>query len=312
MQQKLDRVHSAMFAWLLMFSAMRTMVPVNGRRLALYRAGGDGPAVVVLPGAGLVGLDFLSVAGGRGALVLYDRAGTGWSDPAELPRSAADVATELRELLREAAVPGPYVLVAHSIGALYARRFAQLFPAATAAMLLIDPGHEDLFAYLPPEAAEINDRMKPDPALLPDLTAGQLAAAREAYGKLLAAWPPAVREELIEHHLTNWRTALYESANLESEVYDEVRRGGPVPDVPVTVLTAGAGNPAWASHGTPEQVERTLTGIRTLHAEIAAHSTCGTHRVIEGATHQFLHIEHPAAVREALDALITAAASATH
>jgi hypothetical protein len=37
-----------------------------------------GAAVVVLPGAGLVGLDFWSIA--TGDTVLYDRAGTGWSD----------------------------------------------------------------------------------------------------------------------------------------------------------------------------------------------------------------------------------------
>jgi pimeloyl-ACP methyl ester carboxylesterase len=40
------------------------------------------------------------------------------------------------------------VLAGHSLGALYARRFAQLFPADVAGLLLIDPGHEDMFAYL--------------------------------------------------------------------------------------------------------------------------------------------------------------------
>src|SRR5205823_4619327 len=57
--------------------------------------------------------------------VLYDRAGTGWSDPAALPRTAAEVATELRDLLHAAGVPGPYLLAAHSVGGAYARRFAR-------------------------------------------------------------------------------------------------------------------------------------------------------------------------------------------
>jgi len=219
-------------------------------------------------------------------------------------RPAAEVAGELRELLRVAEIPGPYVLVAHSAGAVYARRFAQLFPGATGAMLLIDPGHEDLFSYLPPEAVALNEKMRPDPGDLPDLTGDQLSAARDAYARLLAAWPPDVRDELIDHHLAHWRTALHETANLETEIYEELRRGGPVPDVPVVVLTAAAGNPAWARHAPAELVEEALTGIRTLHAAIAASFTDGTHHLVEGATHQFLHIEHPEAVRSAVRSLV--------
>lgn len=284
-----------MFAHVLMFSAMRTFV----RGLATYR-GFDRPdagaPVVVLPGAGLVGLDFWPIA--TGDTVLYDRGGTGWSAPVPLPRSAAEVATELHDALP----PGPWILVGHSMGAVYARRFAQLFPQDVRAMLLLDPGHEDLFDYLPPEAAALNAALRPDE--LPDLTAEQLTAAREAYARLYAGWPPGVRGELTDHHLTHWRTALAETANLESEVYPEVRAGGPIPDVPTTVLTAGAGNPAWATVAPPELVRKALDGIHALHATMAAASSRGRHLVVEGATHQYLHIEHPEAVRAALADLV--------
>ncbi len=133
MKQKLDRVHSAMFARLLMFAVMRTFV--DG--VAVYR-GFDAPALgapaVVLPGAGLVGLDFWPIAGAD--TVLYDRGGTGWSAPVPLPRSAAEVATELHDVVG----PGPWLLVGHSVGAVYARRFAQLYPSSVRGLLLIDPG----------------------------------------------------------------------------------------------------------------------------------------------------------------------------
>ncbi|WP_310715980.1 alpha/beta fold hydrolase [Streptomyces lydicus] len=52
------------------------------------------------------------------------RAGTGWSSPAALPRTATEVVDELRALLRAAAVPGPFVLVGHSLGGAYARNYA--------------------------------------------------------------------------------------------------------------------------------------------------------------------------------------------
>jgi pimeloyl-ACP methyl ester carboxylesterase len=273
---------------------MRTFV--NG--LALYR-GFDRPdagaPVVVLPGAGLVGLDFWPIA--TGDTVLYDRGGTGWSADVPLPRSAAAVATELKEALP----PGRWILVGHSMGAVYARRFAQLFPESVRALLLLDPGHEDLFDYLPPEAVELNAALRPEQ--LPDLTVEQLSAAREAYARLFAAWPSSVREELIDHHLTHWRTALTETENLESAVYPELRDGGPVPEVPTTVLTAGAGNPAWSAVADPPLVQQALTGIRKLHESIAAASPRGRHQVVEGATHQFLHIEQPRVVLEALNDL---------
>src|SRR6516165_8874055 len=119
---------------------------VAGRQLMLYAAGTGGPAVVVLPGAGLTGLGYLNLheqVSQFATSVLYDRAGTGWSDHVQLPRSATEVADELRLLLRVAGVPAPYVFVGHSLGGIYARRFAQRFPADVAGLLFLDPAHED-------------------------------------------------------------------------------------------------------------------------------------------------------------------------
>jgi hypothetical protein len=64
-----------------------------------------------LPGGGTVGLDYWNVQQRAAELttsVLYDRAGTGWSDRrVELPRTSAEVTDELRNLLRIADVPAP-------------------------------------------------------------------------------------------------------------------------------------------------------------------------------------------------------------
>jgi pimeloyl-ACP methyl ester carboxylesterase len=262
---------------------------------------GAGPSVVFLPGAGLVGLDFWNIhdrLAPHATSVLYDRGGTGWGEPVDLPRSAKDVATELHDLLNTAEIAGPHVLVGHSMGAVYARRFAQLFPDDVAGLLLADPGHEDMFDFLPPEAREMNERMKP--TTLPDLTSDQLRAARVAYAGLYATWPDDLRQALIEYHLTHWRTALHETANLESEVYDELRHGGPIPDVPVLVLSATARNPYWAEFLTEEQMTVAHNGIRELHASIAAGSSRGEHRLLRGASHQYLHIEQPDAVVQAV------------
>jgi hypothetical protein len=62
--------------------------------------------VVFLPGAGRVGLDYLNVhdeVWWFTTSVLYDRAGTGWSEEVELPRTATEVTDELRGILGAAA-----------------------------------------------------------------------------------------------------------------------------------------------------------------------------------------------------------------
>jgi hypothetical protein len=48
------------------------------------------------------------------------------TSPVPMPRTAADVVTDLHTLLRAADVPGPYVLVAHSLGGIFSR----LYPTA--------------------------------------------------------------------------------------------------------------------------------------------------------------------------------------
>jgi len=131
---------------------------VEGRRLFVYRSGSDDPTVVFLAGAGTVGLDYLNVqeaAADLSTSLLYDRAGSGWSDAVELPRTLTQVTDELRELLQVVGVQAPYVLVGHSLGGLYARYYAQRFPDEVAGLVLLDPAHEDWDSYMPPELTEM-------------------------------------------------------------------------------------------------------------------------------------------------------------
>ncbi|GAA1595004.1 alpha/beta hydrolase [Actinomadura kijaniata] len=282
---------------------------VAGRRLALRRSGSGGPAVVFLPGAGLVGLDFVDVQERVAEFttsVVYDRAGTGWSDPVALPRSAAGVAGELRELLRVAGVPGPYVLVGHSLGAFYARRFAQLHGDEVAGLVLVDPGHEDINDHVPSEAVALSDQAKPDAEALPDLDEEQIRAAGEQLGRLYADFPEEARDALVEHHLSSWRTGVQETANFETEIYDELRGGGALPDVPLVVLTADGVNPYWAQILSEDLLRGAHEGLRALHAAMAAAVPRGEQRIMAGASHQYAHIECPEAVVDAVRDVIAA------
>ncbi len=86
-------------------------VEVDGRRLHLRRAGSGGPTIVFEAGGAFSSAMWWPLQDRLAALasvVCYDRAGLGWSEPAELPRSIGQRADELGEVLRTAQLPAPY------------------------------------------------------------------------------------------------------------------------------------------------------------------------------------------------------------
>jgi len=271
---------------------------VEGRRLALH-ASGSGPSVVFLPGAGLIGLDFLNIhnaVAGFATSVIYDRGGTGWSDPVKLPRTAAAAAKELGALLRAAEIAPPYVLVAHSLGGAYARRFGQLFPGDVAGFVMLDAAHETYQAEPPLGLVDqIKMVLKAAPALL---------GARKFYGpmfaRMLAGWPAPLRERLVDYHLRNWRRSLSEAANLQTQVLDEIRAGGPSPDAPMVVLTAMGIDPFMAPF-MPEPYLRGLNERKAAYYDtLAATVSRGENRRVADAGHSTLHTDRPDAVVQAI------------
>lgn len=124
------------------------LVDVGGRQLHYQTAGTGTPAVVIETGAGTLARSWepiLDRVAEHTTVVTYDRAGYGWSDGAPRGRrSGPDVSDDLITLLEEAEVPGPYVVVGHSLGGLYARAFAVRNPDKTAGLVLVDATHEDV------------------------------------------------------------------------------------------------------------------------------------------------------------------------
>src|SRR5262245_26269647 len=172
---------------------------VEERQLMLLHSGTGAPAVVLLPGAGMTGLGYLNIHDQVSQFttsVLYDRAGTGWSDHVQLPRTATDVVDELRQLLRVAAVQPPYLLVGHSLGGIYARRFAQRFPDDVAGLVLLDPAHEDYLVRMP--KATLLENLQSTVGVVRVLLQFK-RCYRGLFQQMFAAWPDSVREALVAY-----------------------------------------------------------------------------------------------------------------
>jgi pimeloyl-ACP methyl ester carboxylesterase len=87
----------------------------------------------------------------------YDRLGLGRSDKLGVAHTADEIVADLHGLLHAASIREPYVLVAHSIGGIYSRKYADLYPAEVAGIVLVDSAHEDQFtrvAQISPEWAK--------------------------------------------------------------------------------------------------------------------------------------------------------------
>jgi len=62
-----------------------------------------------------------------------------------MPRTARDTVPDLHALLQAANVPGPYVLVGHSLGGLFVRLYASAYPDEVIGMVLVDATTEDVW-----------------------------------------------------------------------------------------------------------------------------------------------------------------------
>ena len=116
----------------------------NGRRIYVSDMGrgtGLGPTVVFESGIAATSQNWLHVqeeVAGYTRAVSYDRGGLGWSSECTSERTPTNIAAELRQVLEQAEIPGPYVLVGHSFGGLVVRRFAAMYPADVAGVVLVD------------------------------------------------------------------------------------------------------------------------------------------------------------------------------
>lgn len=149
-------------------------------------------------------------------VVAYDRPGVGQSEPGSESTSPEQGARELRALLNGIAIQPPYLLVGHSLGGVFIRAFACLYPAEVAGLVYVD-------------ATDFTERREDNRRLWEALGPGEqgVAAMRKRFEGFLAEAPAGIHPE-IELILRLWDTDFAELHAL----------GAPPADVPIAVLLA--------------------------------------------------------------------------
>ncbi|MEC8154474.1 MAG: alpha/beta hydrolase [Pseudomonadota bacterium] len=148
----------ALLVWLVLAvpaSAQIVLYPKTGQRFALLGRGE--PTVIVLNGlASSIGewMPVVRRVSAQTRVFVYERRGNGRSPVIASARGSRVIAEELLEMLDDLSIEGPYVLVGHSLGAVYAQTFARLYPEEVAGLLLVDPSVEQLDRFMMGEDEE--------------------------------------------------------------------------------------------------------------------------------------------------------------
>ncbi|HLZ83264.1 MAG TPA: alpha/beta hydrolase [Caulobacteraceae bacterium] len=276
-----------------------------------FRCVGSGRPTVLLEGGyaatSLAWTKVQALIAPRHRACAYDRAGIGFSDPGPLPRDGAAIASDLDLALRAARIPGPYIVVGHSAGGLYVRLFADRRPREVVGMVLVDPSVEyqdrRFAAVFGPGAGSLAPLRTRAEGCLAAAEAGSLPSSDAALAPCTpapkAGQPAAVAAARLAEakRPATWKTQISELDSLWTSTSDEVaagrRRYG---DLPLVVLTA-EGTYAGAPAATQA---RAFALWADLHAEIAARSNWGSHRVVAGSSHLMMR-DRPDAVAAAIE-----------
>jgi pimeloyl-ACP methyl ester carboxylesterase len=160
----LGMVYGVVVAWrdIRQHPAPGQMVDVGGYQLHIHCLGAGRPTVILDAGAGGTSMDWSWVqpeVAKTTRVCAYDRAGMAWSEVGPAPRDAVQMTRELRTLLTNARIEGPYILVGASYGGHIARLYAGQYPAETAGMVLVDARPEDWETRFPEIQQSTADQM---------------------------------------------------------------------------------------------------------------------------------------------------------
>lgn len=145
----------------MIFAPPGVIVSAGASRLHLRISGRGTPAVILEAGIAASSLSWALVHPALAeftTVVSYDRAGLGWSGPATTPRTPGVIASELRMALDQARVAPPFIVVGHSFGGLIAQRFATLYKADVAGIVLLDALDPSMWVPMTPARDRMLDR----------------------------------------------------------------------------------------------------------------------------------------------------------
>ena len=313
------------------YLSQENSVTIDGnRRIHFVCMGAGTPTVILSAGRGDWSVTWSRVQPVIGKMTracAWDRPGFGFSSPSPATQNVETTTADLEAALIRAAIPGPYVLVGHSLGGYESLIFADRHRSDVAGMALVDPGIPDQFARYVRVAPEF---VKEGEAALRQQvagvrqcaqvvrTAGLTAASAEATRCRGMIVRPAFSNALAEALLQWWQDpALFETRASHLENTDLGSRPAVNParnygSLPLVVLSAPRhvevppGLTAEQQALLRAEAQAAFDGDSKGHEELAALSSIGVRRLVPNVGH-YIHSEKPDVVIEAITAVVEVA-----
>ena len=278
-------------------------VDIGGRTLNIHCIGNGTPTVVFV--SGRTGLGYVWTPTQRGVSELtracwYDRADVGWSDPGPDPAWGDMAARDLHQLVKNAGLERPLVLVGHSFGGYIVRLYHHAYPGEVSGMVFADAALEDAGTI----QGMPHRQRPPIPRWLTRALSivlgrlGMMRFLRAAPGPPSRHW--SVEEWDILARLSRQRKVLLADAKVGPgyATDDLVRWTGGLEEMPLIVLTQGnQSSPSSASPGV-------LRGWVDLQRRFAERSRRGRHVVVPDSGHG-MPVEAPDAIITAVREIVT-------
>ena len=208
-------------------------------------------------------------------------------------------------MLQNAGIPGPYVLVGHSLGGAVMQVYATLYPQDTLGMVMVDTRTRGIESKYPPEyTRSIRTQLQGSYALsIPGVfrLMNWFGAFRTQPG--YEHLPPDLRE--VAYGLDyNSRAFAYQKSELPN--YDEREAlfvsAGPLPDVPLIVIAHGIteGLPIGGEDSVAQQADQVwLDEMKKLSTETSQ----GSFVVAENSGHNII-MDQPSIVVDAIRSIV--------
>jgi pimeloyl-ACP methyl ester carboxylesterase len=262
------------------------LIDIGSHSLYLRCIGTGTPAVLFESGIGGVSMEWLRLQRQIGQFTMacsYDRAGYGLSEASPQPRTARAIVDELHRLRRNARIPLPIIIVAHSFGGYAAQLYARTYPQELAGVILVDASHPDQTRTFKMRKYAFCSQVDDGYAYLqvsiaPRAPAG-LSPANQRIALALMRRPAAIRAQLSE--LCHF-----------SESARQVRDAPPFPDLPLVVISRG--RTAFPPTPRGRFLERAWRGYQ---ADLAGLVAGGVHVVARRSGHT-IHLDQPGVIAE--------------
>jgi pimeloyl-ACP methyl ester carboxylesterase len=265
---------------------------VGGFKMHIDCMGQGSPAVIFDSGLGDTYLSWQKVQPEIAKITRacsYDRAGLGYSDPSPRPRTSQVIAEELHALLQAARVPGPYILVGHSMGGYDVRLYASLYRSEVAGMVLVDASHPDQENRFPHELKDMEGSWLREAEFLEYTTPFGLP-------RLLGF---CESDPVIRAAECNFHSAREGVAEMKSfaQSADEVAATGTLGNIPLAVLSHDPDKP---SAELPADLAKQVNQAwEKMQEELSHLSNRGTQTIAKNSAH-YIQIDRPDVVIDAI------------